>query len=143
MAVYAELDVWILPDEVLQIVQEYVLAQGCAHADSYVTDSKLLVILQIFLTHIQRVKCPLNIFIENLSLFSQSYPSGTSVKKRSAEFFFKFGNSLAYRGLTDVELICGLADVAGFGNCMKNNVIVQITYHDIPPGYNNYSFYIL
>ena len=119
MAVDAELDVRILLYKVLQVIQKDVLAQRCADSDSYVTDSKLLVILQIFLTHIQRVKCPLNIFIENLSLFSQSYPSGTSVKKRSDEFFFKFGNSLAYRGLTDVELICGLADVAGFGNCIE------------------------
>ena len=44
VAVYAELDVWILPDEVLQVIQKDVLAQRCADSDPYMADSKLLVI---------------------------------------------------------------------------------------------------
>ena len=86
VAVYAEFDIWIFPDKILQICKENMFAQRGADTDPYMSDSEIFVIFQIFFAHIQGVKCSVHIFIENLSLLGQGDTSRTSAEKYSTQF---------------------------------------------------------
>ena len=114
MAGDEQLDVWVLHDEIGQIGEQNVPAEGCGGTDPELTNPKHIDLLQLFLRRADVGKGFPEMIVEKLSVLRQGNAPGGTVDQAYRQSILQIPYGLTHGGLGNVKLLGSPADASGF-----------------------------
>ena len=115
----------------LEMREKDVLAENIAGAEPDLSDIEVLDSAQFILAAVQSIERQADMIEQNLTFDGECDAAGAAFKQSNAEVFFQLADRLAYGGLADKQFFCGVGDITGFGNGVKNTILRQMLFHSL------------